>query len=129
MNLNLWKSIPAFILCVIFTACTITAEPGVDTQIAESDDPMAAVETVNASVTLIPPTPVGGVKVKGPTDYVGIVQQAWSIIYTDYVSDDFNGADWPAVYDEYVALAEEVTSREELWDLLDDLVGDRGIRN
>lgn len=90
------------------------------------DNPIAAIQTLTASTTLVPPTPVGGVVVEGPDDYVGIVKQAWSIINTEYVRDDFNGVDWDGIYDEYVVLAEDVTSSEELWILLAALVDELG---
>jgi len=118
MNHHLCIAVLGVISGMIFTACGGQAEP------VEKINPGSAVETVNASITVVPPTPVGGVKVEGPDDYVGLVKQAWSIVKANYVRDDFNGADWPAVYDEYVALAEDVSSSEELWILLADLIGE-----
>ena len=86
--------------------------------------PLATVAALNAQVTVVPATPIGGFDASGLTDddYVGIVKQAWHIINANYVRDTFNGVDWDAVYDEYVVLAEDVTSSEELWVLLADLV-------
>ena len=86
--------------------------------------PLATAAALSASVTLVPPTPIGGFDTTGLTDddYVGITKQAWHIINANYVRDTFNGVDWDAVYDEYVLLAEDVQSSEELWDLLADLV-------
>ncbi|MEA2008264.1 MAG: hypothetical protein U9O54_04015, partial [Chloroflexota bacterium] len=86
--------------------------------------PLATVAALAKQVTVQPATPVGGVKVEGPDDYVGIIRQAWNIVDANYVRDNFNGADWDAIYDEYVALAEDVESQEELWDLLADLLGE-----
>ncbi|OQX61325.1 MAG: hypothetical protein B5M51_08195, partial [Anaerolinea sp. 4484_236] len=86
--------------------------------------PLATAAALMAQVTIVPPTPIGGFDASGLSDddYVGIVKQAWHIIEANYVRDNFNGADWDAVYDEYVALAENVQSSEELWDLLSDMV-------
>ena len=86
--------------------------------------PLATVAALSAQTTLVPPTPIGGYDASGLTDddYVGIVKQAWHVIEANYVRDNFNGVDWDAVYDEYVLLAEDVTSSEELWVLLADLV-------
>ncbi|MCF6277228.1 MAG: S41 family peptidase [Anaerolineales bacterium] len=86
--------------------------------------PLATAAALSAQVTLVPPTPVGGFDTSdlAADDYVGITKQAWHIIQANYVRDNFNGADWDAVYDEYVARAETVTSSEELWDLLADMV-------
>ena len=86
--------------------------------------PLATAAALSAGVTLVPPTPIGGFDASGlaDDDYVGIVKQAWHIIESNYVRDNFNGVDWDAVYDEYVLLAEDVQSSEELWDLLANLL-------
>ena len=86
--------------------------------------PLATAAALSAQTTLVPPTPIGGFDASNlaDDDYVGIVKQAWHIIEANYVRDNFNGADWDAVYDEYVVLAEDVQSSEELWELLADLV-------
>ena len=115
-----------------------TAPPAMSTPTVESEPtktpkptkeppktgPLATAAALNAQVTLVPATPIGGFDASRLTDddYVGIVKQAWYIIEANYVRDNYNGADWDAVYDEYVALAEDVTSSEELWVLLADLV-------
>lgn len=86
--------------------------------------PLATAAALNAQVTLVPPTPLGGFDASGLTadDYVGITEQAWYIVNANYVRDDFNGVDWDAIYDEYMALAEDVTSSDELWDLLGAMI-------
>jgi carboxyl-terminal processing protease len=91
---------------------------------APENNPLTAMQTLAASTTRVPPTPVGGVEVSGPDDYVGIVKQAWNIVKTSYVRDNYNGVDWDAIYDEYVARAEGVTSSEQLWDLLSQMIGE-----
>jgi len=113
-----------FLVGIFVVACGASQEEAPPAETADANNPLAAVQTMAASTTLVPPTPVGGVEVEGADDYVGLLKQAWSIINTNYVRDNFNGADWPAIYDEYVALAEDVTSSEELWDLLDDLIAE-----
>ncbi len=86
--------------------------------------PLATAAALSAQVTLVPPTPIGGFDTSGlaAEDYVGITKQAWYIVEANYVRDNFNGVDWDAVYDEYVVLAEDVTSSEELWDLLAEMI-------
>ena len=86
--------------------------------------PLATAAALSAQVTLVPPTPVGGMDSKdiAPDDYVGIFQQAWAIVDANYVRDNFNGVDWDAVYDEYLPKAEQVQSSDELHDLLTDLI-------
>ena len=124
MKRSYWIVIIGIILAIVATGCGSQPEEVTPTVAAGDINPLAAVQTMAASTTLIPATPVGGVVVEGPDDYVGIIKQAWNIINAEYVRDNFNGADWPAVYDEYVELAEDVTSSEELWDLLGQMVGE-----
>ena len=127
MKRALWIGLILIIVGIFAVGCgtaQVEAPAAEVTEEPEENNPLAAVQTMAASTTLVPPTPVGGVEVEGPDDYVGIVKQAWSIIETEYVRDDFNGADWPAIYDQYVARAEDVTSSEELWVVLADLVGE-----
>ncbi len=121
-----YLKIAVFVLLtsMLFAACANQPEPVVETEVVDENNPMSAIQTLAASTTIVPPTPIGGVVVEGPDDYVGIVRQAWSIINEEYVRDNYNGADWPAIYDEYVDLAEDITSPEDLWVLLADLVSE-----
>ena len=88
--------------------------------------PMATAAALAAQTTLVPPTPYGGegASIIESDDYVGIFEQAWNTVKSNYVRDNFNGVDWEAVHDEYLPLAEAVTSSEGLWELLDDLIGE-----
>lgn len=124
MKRALWIVMIVIILGLVAVGCGSQPEAVAPTEAVAENNPLAAVQTLAASTTLVPPTPVGGVAVEGPDDYVGLVRQAWSIVNSEYVRDNFNGADWPAIYDEYVALAEDVTSSEELWGLLDEMIGE-----
>ncbi|TFG48042.1 MAG: hypothetical protein E4H33_04880, partial [Anaerolineales bacterium] len=124
MKRTLWISVGLLVVGVIFAACANNTEPVVKTETKEPVNTMATIAALSAQTTIVYPTPVGGVVVEGPDDYVGIVKQAWNIINGEYVRGNFNEVDWPAVYDEYVVLAEDVTSSEELWDLLSALVGE-----
>jgi len=119
-----WVVLILIIIAVLVTACGAGAGQEDPTETPAKANALATIQALGAQTTLVPPTPVGGVEVEGPDDYVGIIKQAWNIIDTEYVRDNFNGADWPAVYDEYVELAEDVTSSEELWDLLGQMVGE-----
>ncbi|MBT3321885.1 MAG: hypothetical protein HN392_06330 [Anaerolineae bacterium] len=112
-------------------AATATLEPTLEptptkkpTKEPPKTGPLATAAALSAQVTLVPPTPIGGFDASDLTDedYVGITKQAWYIIESNYVRDNFNGVDWDAIYDEYILLAEDVTSSEELWDLLSDLI-------
>ncbi|GAB4423921.1 MAG: S41 family peptidase [Anaerolineales bacterium] len=90
--------------------------------------PVATAMAMAQSVTLVPPTAVGGVASKDiePDDYVGIFEQAWAIVKVNYVRDDYNGVDWDAIHDEYLPRAQQVTSSEELHQLLSALIAELG---
>ncbi|MFZ0543929.1 MAG: S41 family peptidase [Candidatus Promineifilaceae bacterium] len=55
-------------------------------------------------------------------DYVGLINQACAIVQENYVRDNFNGADWPAVCEEYRAKAAEIDNQEAFWDLATDMI-------
>lgn len=122
MKKTLWLALILSSIAIIFAACSGGANQAEPTATAVKVNNLATIQALSAQTTIVPPTPVGGVEVEGPDDYVGIIKQAWNIINVEYVRDNFNGIDWEAVYDEYVVLAEDVTSPEELWDLLGNLV-------
>jgi carboxyl-terminal processing protease len=88
----------------------------------------ATLAAMAAQVTLVPPTPVGGVDAAdiAPDDYVGIFKQAWAIVEANYVRDNYNGKDWNAIYDEYLPKAEQVKNSDELHALLSDLIHELG---
>lgn len=125
-------------LALLLAACGAVAEPALTeapaTEAAEATatrpptktppltGPLATAAALNLQVTLVPPTPVGGVEVQGPDDYVGLFQQAWNVIRDNYVRDNFNGVDWDAVYDEYLPRFESVTDQEDHWDLMSEFV-------
>lgn len=101
---------------------TATAEPTAEPTPTKKPltGPLATAAALSQSVTLVPPTPVGGFDASdvGPEDYAGLITQAYYIVKSNYVRDSFNGVDWDAVFEEYVALAEEVDSREEYYALM-----------
>ena len=90
--------------------------------------PLATAAALGKGITIVPPTQIGGSEavIIADDDYVGIFEQAWNIVNANYVRDNFNGVDWDAIYDEYLPLAEDVQSSEELWDLLTDLILELG---
>lgn len=124
MKKTVWLTLILVSVAIIFAACSGGGKQAEPTATAVKVNNLATIQALSAQTTIVPPTPVGGVEVEGPDDYVGIIKQAWNIINTEYVRDNFNGVDWDAVYDEYVVLAEDVTSPEELWDLLGNLVNE-----
>lgn len=121
MKRLLWAAAGLLIAGMIFAACASTAELTVEPE-APDGGPLASIAALSAQITLVYATPVGGVEVEGPDDYVGIVKQAWNIVNAEYVRGNFNGVDWDAVYDEYVIKAEDLNSSEELWILLAELI-------
>lgn len=87
--------------------------------------PMATAFALAQQITLVPPTPLGGgAAIIADDDYVGIFKQAWNVVAANYYSDEFNGVDWDAIYDQYLPQAEEVDSPEELWELLEAMIGE-----
>jgi len=136
----------AFVMVItVLAACgtspgpagTGTLPPPTDTRVPEPTEssvptkkpasgPVATAMALAGSVTLVPPTAVGGVDPMDiePDDYVGIFEQAWAIVNANYVRDNFNGVDWNAVHDAYLPRAEQVTSSEELHQLLTELIGE-----
>ena len=147
---NLTFTIVVIILTFVVNACSggaqvqpsATAEPQASSTPSPLPEPTstsaptqkpainvaATVAALASSMTLVPPTPVGGVDSKdiASDDYVGIFKQAWAIVEANYVRDNFNGVDWNAVYDEYLPRAEQVQSSEELHILLADLIRELG---
>ena len=59
-------------------------------------------------------------------DYVALTDQACRIVQDNYVRDDFNGVDWPAVCEEYRVRAEEVDDQETFWALMSSFIGELG---
>lgn len=98
---------------------TATPKP---TKTPPQTGPLATANALNNQVTVVPPTPVGGVVVEGPEDYVGLFMQAWNVIAANYVRDDFNSVDWDAVYDEYLPLFEAIDNQEDHWTLMSQFV-------
>jgi C-terminal peptidase prc len=84
--------------------------------------PIATANALNSKVTVNAPTPAGGIIVDGPEDYVGLFQQAWNVIASNYVRGNFNGIDWDAVYDEYLPLFEAIDDQEDHWTLMSQFV-------
>lgn len=94
------------------------ASPGAMATTAPLSGPRATAAALAGQVTLNAPT-------RGPEadDYPDMVRHAWQLIYENYYSDEFNGVDWEAIRDEYVARAEQVDSQQEFWALMDEFVG------
>jgi carboxyl-terminal processing protease len=57
-------------------------------------------------------------------DYVGLINQACTIVQNNYVRDNFNGVDWTAVCEEYRSLAADIDNQEAFWDLAADLISE-----
>lgn len=83
-----------------------------------ASNPLATAMALAQQVTLSAPT----AQVIDPHDYVGIFEQAWRIVKENYVRDNYNGADWDAIYQEYLPRAQAIQSDEELDALLDALI-------
>ncbi len=104
------------------TATTEAQPTKIPTKTPPQTGPLATANAAFAQVTLNPPTPMGGVAVTGDDDYVGLFNQAWSVIEANYVRDDFNGIDWQAVHDEYEPLFADIDNQEDHFALMSLLV-------
>ena len=103
----------------------ITATPEPTATERPLTGPRATAAALSAGVTISPSTPAANSPERvDPGDYEAMVAYAWSIVNENYVRDNFNGADWDAVRETYLARAQDVTSQEELWDLLDEMVAE-----
>ena len=51
-----------------------------------------------------------------------IFQQVWETVRDNYLYEDFHGADWDALKDEYEPKVEAATSAEEFYTTIDDMV-------
>jgi carboxyl-terminal processing protease len=128
------------IIPVVLAACSHTpTETEVVATETEAAQVMELTETEEPTATLFGPRATAAALAAGVTlapsdsgeanssqladdDYVGILRQAWTIIRDNYVRDNFNGADWDAVLEEYLPRAEAVTNQEAFWDLMEDFV-------
>lgn len=118
------KSIAKFSIFASLTALTLVACGG-----AATPGISVAQQTANAafaSITLNSPTPAGGGAQIADDDYVGIFEQAWSVVNDNYVRDSFNGVDWQAVHDEYLPLFAAVETQEEHWQLMSQFIHELG---
>lgn len=103
----------------------ITATPEPTATERPLTGPRATAAALSAGVTLVPPTPAEDAPDRvDPEDYEAMVAYAWSIVNENYVRDNFNGTDWEAIRAIYLERAETVTSQEQLWDLLDEMVAE-----
>lgn len=113
--------LPAMAFLLVLAACGGAA--ATPTKSSGPTGPLATqLAELNASVTLNPPTPPGGIEVSGPDDYVGLFKQAWNIVEENYVYGDFNGTDWNAVYDTYLPLFEAVDNQQDHFTLMAQLI-------
>jgi len=84
--------------------------------------PAATARALTELITLVPPTESIGVV--DPEDYVGMFEQAWNIVNNNYVRDDFNGADWDAIHEEYLPQFQAVDNQQDFWALMSALIAE-----
>lgn len=97
----------------------ITATPEPTATEKPKNSVQATMDALTAQITLVPPT-----RGPEPDDYVGMLEQAWNLINENYVRDNFNGIDWPAVLEKYRPIAEKITDQEAFWDMMEDFVAE-----
>lgn len=108
----------------VLSACETGTPTPKPTKTPIMSGPLATAQALNAMVTLNPSK--NEEEIIAEDDYVGIFIQAWEIVRDNYVRDNYNGVDWDAVYDEYLPKFEAVTTQEEHWELMGDLIHELG---
>ena len=78
---------------------THTAIPPTETAIPEptATNTLSPIRATAAALNALVSVPTSAVTPVPPDDWVGIINQACTIVRENYVRDDFNGADWDAV--------------------------------
>ncbi|HZD11759.1 MAG TPA: hypothetical protein VE553_10490, partial [Candidatus Binatia bacterium] len=128
---------------VVPASATASTEPVPDTREPlptdeKTAEPTATVEEEMATPTLPPirataqalagavsvPTRSATVAPIAADDYVALTDQACRIVQENYVRDNFNGADWPALCETYRARAAEVQSQGAFWELMSDFIAE-----
>lgn len=108
---------------------TATAEPNLSETAADEPEPTATLLPIQATLQAMTdaaqrPTrdPAQVTPSIAEDDYVGLINQACTIVETNYVRDNFNGVDWTAVCEEYRALAADIDNQEAFWNLATELI-------
>lgn len=111
---------------VTATPAAPTPEPETTAAPAEpTPTPYPALATQQAMLALMPTrAPSEPSQRVDPDDYVSLTNQACRIVQENYVRDNFNGVDWPAVCEEYATTAQQVTSQDEFWSLMTNMIGE-----
>ena len=78
--------------------------------------------TTEAVIALAQPRPTSDAPTIADDDYVALTVQACQIVRDEYVYGDFNGQDWEAICEEYLALAANIDNQEAFWDLMENLI-------
>lgn len=55
-----------------------------------------------------------------------IFDEVWTTVRDNYLYEDFRGADWDALYDEYEPKVASATSAEEFYQVVDDMIQELG---
>lgn len=84
--------------------------------------PRATAMALANAVTVNPATPVSGEELDD--SFLGVFERAWWLVQENYLRDDFNGADWDAVREEYWPRVEAAGSQEAFWEIMADFIGE-----
>ena len=97
-----------------------------------SDDPTPTEEAV-APVRTPERTPTAVAQAGTPTptlmpseERADLFDLVWVTVRDNYLYEDYRGADWDALYDEYETQVESVTSAEEFYQVVDDMIQELG---
>ena len=127
------KPTPKASLTIVATATETepinTAKPTIQPTNTPKPEPtqnplMATMEAMKKKVTVAAPTPGSKQANISPDDYEGMTQLACAIVKENYVRGNFNGVDWDAVCQQYLAKSKKIKEHEAFWDMMGDMIAE-----
>ena len=86
----------------------------------------ATLDALVASVTTVPGSSDSDTAIIADDDYPALVEQGCKLVEENYIRGDFNGVDWAATCEEYIAAAGDINDQDAFWDLMESLIGELG---
>lgn len=102
---------------------TATPQPA-DTDATATVAPIIATQQALLAQVTLAPRADGTQTTIAPDDYPALVEQACGIVSENYVRDNFNGVDWPAICADYQTRAETITNQDDFWNLMQALIAE-----
>jgi carboxyl-terminal processing protease len=105
---------------------TAVASPAVEEQPTATIPPIRATLDAMAAAAQYAPADEQPATLIAADDYVALVDQGCRLVEENYVRDDFNGVDWPAVCQSYRQRAETISNQQEFWQLMREFMAELG---